>query len=69
MIGRVTVAVLCRPVPLLRKTFIAGTLLSPIAMIVTAAPNPIIRIARCSSSFPMGPVASQTSGCAFWQTS
>src|SRR2546425_11762768 len=37
MIERVTVAVLCRPVRLLHKTFIAGTLLSTIAMIVTAS--------------------------------
>src|SRR5262249_17403475 len=62
MIERATVAVLCRPVRLLRKTFIAGTLLSTIVMIVATSANPIIRIARCSSSFPMGPGASQTSG-------
>src|SRR5262249_60537490 len=36
MIERATVAVLCRPVRLLRKTLIAGTLLSTIVMIVTA---------------------------------
>jgi hypothetical protein len=33
MIERTTLAVLCRPVRLLRKTFIAGMLLSTIAMI------------------------------------
>jgi tripartite-type tricarboxylate transporter receptor subunit TctC len=37
MIERATVAVLCRLVRLLRKTFIAGTLLSTIAMIATAS--------------------------------
>jgi tripartite-type tricarboxylate transporter receptor subunit TctC len=37
MIERATAAVLCWPVPLLRKTFIAGMLLSTIAMIVTAS--------------------------------
>jgi tripartite-type tricarboxylate transporter receptor subunit TctC len=37
MIERATVAVLCRPVRLLRKTLIAGTLLSTIVMIVTAS--------------------------------
>ena len=34
---RVTIAVLCRPVRLLRNMVIAGTLLSTIAMIVTAS--------------------------------
>jgi len=37
MIERATVAVLCRPIRLLRKTLIAGTLLSTIVMIVTAS--------------------------------
>ena len=37
MIERVTVAVLCRPVRLLRNTLIAGTLLSSTAMSVTAS--------------------------------
>jgi len=37
MIERVTVAVLCRPVRLLRNTLITGTLLSSIAMSVTAS--------------------------------
>jgi tripartite-type tricarboxylate transporter receptor subunit TctC len=37
MIERATVAVLCRPVRLLRKTFIAGTLLSTIVMIVATS--------------------------------
>src|SRR6516225_3544257 len=37
MIERVAVAVLCQPIRLLRKTFIAGTLLSTIAMIATAS--------------------------------
>src|SRR5215510_3320291 len=37
MIERATVAVLCRPVRLLRKTFIVGTLLSTIVMIVATS--------------------------------
>jgi hypothetical protein len=37
MIERATVAVLCRPVRVQRKTFIAGTLLSAIVMFVTAS--------------------------------
>jgi tripartite-type tricarboxylate transporter receptor subunit TctC len=37
MIERAALAVLCRPVRLLRKTFIAGTLLSTVAMIATAS--------------------------------
>ena len=37
MIERATVAVLCRPVRLLRKTFIAGTFLSTIVMIVATS--------------------------------
>src|SRR5262245_33641904 len=38
MIERVTVAVLCRPVRLLRNTLIAGTLLSSTTMSVTQRP-------------------------------
>ena len=47
MIERVTVAVLCRPVRLLRNTLIAGTLLSSTAMIVTAG---------AQSDYPSRPV-------------
>jgi hypothetical protein len=53
MIERATVAVLCRLVRLLRKTFIAGTLLSTIAMIATASaqsdyPNRPVQLIRPS---------------------
>jgi tripartite-type tricarboxylate transporter receptor subunit TctC len=47
MIERATVAVLCRPVRLLRKTFIAGTLLSTIVMIVATS---------AQSNYPNRPV-------------
>jgi|SRR5262245_58780033 len=47
MIERATVAVLCRPVRLLRKTFIAGTLLSTIVMIVATS---------AQSDYPTRPV-------------